>query len=196
MMPSSVQDSLSPLPSLRIARRRHVQVVRIEQQVARYAALNSGTTASRPSLQALRISTSVLAKSNRRRLVPREEAADHVGGNAAGQVAAGEGAAGQALGVAELVAAREGERVCDVEDEGDGCAAWSAFSSSLAPLPRCSSPISSVPASLVPSSLWPRHPPLFLLLATIITTTLIVAHHQRRSWEKRDNIPTSGTHVN
>jgi len=54
-------------------------------------------------------------------LVAREPAADHVAGDAAGEVGGAEGAAGEVGGLAELVAAGEGERVHDGQDEGDDC---------------------------------------------------------------------------
>lgn len=52
-------------------------------------------------------------------LIAREQASHHVAGDASCQVGAAEGAAGQVGGLAELVAAGEGEGVHDGEDEGD-----------------------------------------------------------------------------
>lgn len=63
-----------------------------------------------------------------------EEAADHVAREVAGDVARVEGAAGEVGGLAELVAAREGEAVGDGQDEGDGYL-FALVSSLLHPIP-------------------------------------------------------------
>lgn len=51
----------------------------------------------------------------------REPASDHVACDAAGQVAGSKGAACEVGGLAEFVAAGEGQGVHNGEDEGDDC---------------------------------------------------------------------------